>query len=349
MRDKGVLLVNLGSPDSPSVPAVRRYLREFLMDGRVLNMPWPVRFAVVNLIVIPTRARHAAAAYRSVWTPHGAPLIVISRSVQARLQSLLTVPVELAMRYGNPSIPAAVKRLRERGIRELLLIPLFPHYAMSSYGTAVARVKEVVSSSARDIRLKVQPPYYDQSAYIQALVASATPSMSDEGDHLLFSFHGLPERHIRKADPTRRHCLTAPHCCEVDSAALPTCYRAQCLRTVKAFAAHADLSSGKYSVAFQSRMGPGRWLEPATVSEIARLGHAGNKHLLVICPAFVSDCLETIEEIGLRGGEVFRATGGGTLTLIPCLNDHPRWIAALESMVHSALGTSGNSSPAGHL
>lgn len=330
---KAVLLVNLGSPDSPSVPDVRKYLREFLMDGRVLDAPWPIRFCVVNFAILPSRPKQSAHAYSTIWTPEGSPLVVTSRRVQQALQSRLSIPVELAMRYQNPSIDAAIEKMAEDGIRDIFLIPLFPHYAMSSFETAVERVRESMEAQAPSTRLHVQAPYYDLPEYIDALVASASEALKQPFDHLLFSFHGLPERHLRKSDPTGCHCLKVPNCCETPSPAHDRCYRAQCFKTVKAFAQKAGLSPKQYSVAFQSRLGRDPWLTPYTDQEVERLAREGVRRLLVLCPAFVSDCLETLEEIGMRACESFRAAGGERLTAIPCLNEHPAWVRALESMV----------------
>ena len=335
---QGVLLVNLGSPNSPSVADVRRYLREFLMDGRVLDVNWFVRFCVVHFAILPSRPQKTAEAYRKIWTPSGSPLIVISRNLQAKLQQRVSVPVELAMRYQKPAIPDALKRLAEKGVDDLLLIPLFPHYAMSSYESAVERVKAVAAELAPQLRIELQPPFFEQPEYIEALVASAEDFVQNGFDHLLFSFHGLPERHIRKSDPTRRHCLATGNCCERASPAHATCYRAQCFRTVAAFVARAGVPKEKYSVAFQSRLGRDPWLKPYTDYELPRLAGNGIKKLLVMCPAFVSDCLETLEEIGLRGRESFRAAGGTELTLVPCLNEHPLWLEALEKMVRRFTG-----------
>ena len=330
---RGVLLVNLGSPDSPSVPDVRRYLREFLMDGRVLDVNWLLRFCIVHFAVLPSRPKQSAEAYRKIWTPAGSPLVVTSRNVQAKLQQQVRVPVELAMRYQNPSIPDAVRSLASKNADEVLLIPLFPHYAMSSFETAVERVREVAAALAPRMRVQVQPPYFDQPDYIAALVGSAREYLQRPYDHLLFSFHGVPERQIRKSDPTGGHCLAVENCCAMASRAHATCYRAQCFKTVAAFVKQAGVPEGKYSVAFQSRLGRTPWLKPYTDHELPRLAQRGIRKLLVLCPAFVSDCLETIEEIGLRGRETFIGAGGTDLVLIPCLNEHPLWLAALEKMV----------------
>ena len=331
--NKGVLLVNLGSPDSPSVADVRKYLREFLMDGRVLDVNWLIRFCVVHFAILPTRPKQSAEAYEKVWTAVGSPLVSISRSVCAKLQERVSVPVELAMRYQNPSIPDAVGRLAQKGVDELLLIPLFPHYAMSSFESAVERVREVAGKLAPRMRIEVQPPFFDQPDYITALVASAREYLDRDYDHLLFSFHGLPERQIRKSDPTGCHCLTKENCCEVSSPAHATCYRAQCFKTAAAFAEAAKVPKDRYSVAFQSRLGRDPWLKPYTDYVLPLLANRGVRKLLVMCPAFVSDCLETLEEIGIRGRETFLAAGGKESILIPCLNEHTLWLEALEKMI----------------
>ncbi|MBM3839382.1 MAG: ferrochelatase [Verrucomicrobia bacterium] len=331
MTRQGVLLINLGSPDSPSVRDVRRYLREFLMDGRVLDAPYPVRFFVVNCCILPRRPRESAEAYHKIWGPNGSPLVDTSRKLRTLLQERVSMPVELAMRYQNPSADAAIRNLRAQGVDELLLIPLFPHYAMSSYETAVERVRDAVRRFAPRMEMTVVPPYYDAPEYIEALAASAGAYLDQGYDHLLFSFHGLPERHLRKSDPTGCHCLRAQNCCAAPSPAHRTCYRAQCLKTVAAFTQRTGVT--KYSVAFQSRLGKEPWLQPYADQEIVRLARSGVKRLLVICPAFVADCLETIEEIGMRGRELFWEAGGEEFALIPCLNDHPVWLDALQRMV----------------
>src|SRR5437764_6758175 len=222
MNKQGVLLVNLGSPDSPSVGDVRKYLREFLMDERVLDAPLLVRSFVVYGCILPFRPRQSAEAYHKIWQPDGSPLVITSKKVRAELQRRAAVPIELAMRYQNPSIDSAIRSLEQQGVTDLLLIPLFPHYAMSSFETAVERVKEVLAKRAPGTALTVVPPYFELPDYIEALAASASEQLKGGYDHLLFSFHGLPERHMRKADPTCSHCLTVENCCEVASPAHAT-------------------------------------------------------------------------------------------------------------------------------
>src|SRR5712671_5270504 len=242
---KGVLLVNLGSPDSPSVSDVRRYLREFLMDGRVLDVNWFVRFCIVHFAILPSRPKQSAEAYQKIWTAEGSPLVAISRKVQQKLRQRLPVPIELAMRYQNPSIIEGVRSLVRGGVNEALVIPLFPHYAMSSFESAAERVKEVAARVAPQMRVHIQPPFFEQPDYIEALVASAEGFLKPGFDHLLFSFHGLPERQIRKTDPTGCHCLKVENCCSVPSPAHATCYRAQCFKTVAAFVNKAGVPKEK--------------------------------------------------------------------------------------------------------
>jgi protoporphyrin/coproporphyrin ferrochelatase len=335
---KGVLLINLGSPDSTKVSDVRRYLNQFLMDGRVIDVAWPLRRLIVGLILI-NRPKESAHAYSKIWTKDGSPLVVTSRNVARALQRRTGngLAVELAMRYQNPSVESAIANLRAQGVTDLLVFSLFPHYAMSSFESAVVRAQEVAAKIAPGMKLKIAEPYYNDPDYIAALAASAEDALKTGYDHLLFSFHGLPERHLRKSDTTGCHCLATPNCCETPGPAHRTCYRAQCLATVRAFVEAAGVPADKFSVAFQSRLGKDPWLKPYTDLELERLAKCGIKKLLVICPAFVSDCLETIEEIAMRGREIFIEAGGSEFALIPCLNEHPRWIDALEKMVRANL------------
>jgi ferrochelatase len=315
------------------VPDVRRYLREFLMDPRVIDAPYPVRFGVVHFAILPKRPHQSAEAYQSIWTDEGSPLVVTSRQLKEAVRRNLSIPVELAMRYQNPSVEYAVESLVTRGVDEIILLPLFPHYAMSSYETAVEKVRSVLKKQSPGVSLKVVDAFYNHPAYISALVDSAKPYLNGDFDHLLFSFHGLPERHLTKSDPTKCHCLKVQNCCEVPSLAHRTCYRAQTFQTARLFAEAAAMRRDQYSIAFQSRLGRDPWMQPYTDHELERLAKAGVKNLLVICPAFVADCLETLEEIGMRGKETFLAAGGEKFTMIPCLNNNPAWISAVLQLV----------------
>jgi len=327
--NRGILLANLGSPDSPTTKDLREYLHQFLMDGRVIDVPYLVRKFIVTCMILPFRPKRSAAAYQSIWQEGGSPLIVTSRKVERLLAERLDEPIELAMRYGNPSVRSALGTLMEYDLDEILLVPLYPHYAMSSYESSFVEVKDALQRMKSSVRLKIVAPFFDRPEYIGALVTSARPYLEQDFDHLLFSYHGLPERHLRKSDSTGEHCLAVSDCCHVPSAAHRTCYRHQVLCTTALFAEKAQIPEHKYSVAFQSRLGMDKWLAPATAEEIPRLAEAGVRRLLVICPAFVTDCLETLEEIGIAGREAFLAAGGEYFELIPCLNDHPAWIDAL--------------------
>lgn len=337
MPKPAVLLLNLGSPDSTSVPDVKRYLREFLGDERVIDKPaLPLlRRLLVNGIIIPARAKKSAHAYESIWTPEGSPLIVTSRLTQQKLQARVNLPVELAMNYGRPSIPDVLRRLVDQGVDRLLLFPQYPHYAMSSWETVVAKVHREAARVAPDLPIECVQPYYADADYIDALVASARPYLAQPHDHLLFSYHGIPVRHLTKADSSRAHCQVVPDCCHTCSPAHATCYKAQVTRTSQLFARAAGLDPAKWSQSFQSRLVGEPWLAPYTDAEFERLAKSGRKRLLVITPAFVTDCLETLEEIRVEGAADFKAAGGETFTHIPCLNDQPGWIDFLVRRVEN--------------
>ena len=338
MKKKGVLLLNLGSPDSTSVADVRKYLREFLMDGRVLDAPFPIRWFVVHALILPTRPRESAEAYSEVWLPEGSPLIVTSQQQADVLQKQLDdIPVELAMRYQNPSIEDAVDRVLAEGIEQVVILPLFPHYAMSSYESALVKAEKVMAKKAPQVEIEVVPPFYDDFEFIDSMVASSSDYLSEGYDHILFSFHGLPERHLRKSDPTGEHCLSCENCCGGDHPAHETCYRAQCYKTVEAYAKRAGVPKEQYSVSFQSRLGRDPWLKPYTDFMVRDLAKQGVKKLLVMCPAFVADCLETIEEIGMRAKEDFVEAGGDEMILVPCVNEHPRWLEGMETLTRRHL------------
>ncbi len=333
MSKRGTLLVNLGSPDSTSVGDVRKYLRQFLMDERVIDSPFLVRWFLVNCLILPTRPKESAKAYKEIWWEEGSPLVEISRRQQKLLAEKMGMPVELAMRYQNPSIDDAVARLKEQGVDELVVVPLFPHYAMSSYESAAVEVEKVLKRDAPEISMSMVPAFFDHPEYLSALVDASSDYFKEDFDHLLFSFHGLPERHLRKSDPTGEHCLATPDCCEGCHPAHEFCYRAQCYKTVAEFVKMAGIPEEKYSVAFQSRLGRDPWIQPYTDKVLEELPKQGVKRLLVMCPAFVADCLETLEEIGMRGKEDFIKAGGDDLVLVPCMNDHAAWVDALEKMV----------------
>jgi protoporphyrin/coproporphyrin ferrochelatase len=330
---RAVLLLNLGSPDSPSVKDVRRYLKEFLLDPRVIDGPWLTRQFVVRCLILPSRPKNSAHAYQSIWQPEGSPLVITSRKVQSLLQEKVNMPVELAMRYGKPSIPDVLSKMLNEGVKEIVLLPLYPHYAMSSYETVVERVREVLCEYKASVDLRILQPFYRDSLYIDALVDSARDELRKGYDHLLMSFHGLPQRHLKISDPTHEHCLMKDHCCSTPGPAHDFCYRAQAFQTVQHFVSKAGVPSERYSVSFQSRLGRDPWLQPFTDERIPALAREGVRKLLVMAPSFVSDCLETLEELGMRGRDLFLQAGGKEFVLIPCLNENPLWIKALQQYV----------------
>lgn len=334
MAKKAALLLNLGSPDSISVPDVRRYLREFLSDERVIDCHPLVRWLVLNLFILPSRPKRSAEAYSKVWLPEGSPLIVTSRKQQQLVQGKVDIPVALAMRYGTPSTPDVIRQLIADGVDELFIIPLYPHYAMSSWETALVAATDIMAAEMPQMRYSVLPPFYNDPEYIDALCASAHPYLQKPHDKLLFSFHGIPERHLRKSDPSHAHCLSRPDCCDTCHPAHATCYRHQCFETVKLCVQKLGLKEGSYFTSFQSRLGRDPWLKPYTDHVIEDFAKSGLKNLLVICPAFVTDCLETIEEIAGENTELFKEHGGESLQLIPCLNEYPAFIEFLAKRIN---------------
>ena len=339
---RGILLMNLGSPDSTKTKDVRRYLNEFLMDEKVIDLPYLPRLLLVQGIVVPFRAAKSAEAYKMIWTDDGSPLVVMTKKIQEKLQEKVTSPVEIAMRYGNPTPKTGFDRLlqREPGLEEVIAVPLYPHYAMSSYETAVAHAKETYKKNNYPFSLKFAAPYYNNDHYITALAESMRPYLETEYDQLLFSYHGIPGRHIRKSDSTGAHCLKVENCCEVASPAHATCYRHQCFTTTKLVTQKLNIPENKYSISFQSRLGKG-WLEPFTDIRLEEMPNEGIKKLLILCPAFVSDCLETLEEIAMRGKETFMDAGGEKYEMIPCLNIHPLWVDTLKLLVEETAENGG--------
>ncbi len=335
MAKRAILLVNLGSPASTSVADVRRYLREFLGDERVLDLPAPARWLLLEGIILRTRPKKSAHAYQQVWTDRGSPLILTSESVREKLAATLgaDTPVYLAMRYGQPSIASVLAQMIADGVTEVLLFPQYPHYAMSSWETVVVKVYAEAARQSPALRVSCVQPFYADPDYIEALHRVSAPYLAQPHDHLLFSYHGIPERHLRKADSSKAHCLTVADCCATCSPLHATCYRAQVLATTRALVARAGIPAEKFSVSFQSRLAGEPWLTPFTDHVLAELPKAGKKNLLVICAAFTADCLETLEEIRGEGRDIFVGAGGVNFQQIPCLNDQPPYIDFLAGRV----------------
>ena len=336
-------MVNLGSPESPNTKDVRVYLREFLMDERVIDVPYLLRKFLIECIILPTRPKKSAEAYQSIWWEEGSPLMVLSERVKNLLENKIDTDIELGMRYGKLSIERGIDALvnRNANLKSIHLIPLYPHYAMSSYETVVVKAEEIIAKKYPHLNLDVLPPFYKDKDYIAALSNSIKNELNDDYDHILFSYHGIPERHLRKTDPTGEHCLKCENCCEVASEAHGSCYRHQVFETTKAVADYLGLDKEKYSVSFQSRLGRDPWLQPYSDKEIVRFAKEGKKKLFVVCPAFVSDCLETIEEIGMEAKEEFLEAGGTSFNLIPCLNTDEQWINVLAKWCKESNPTKG--------
>ena len=332
----GVLLVNLGTPDAPTPGAVRRYLREFLSDPRVIDIHPVARKLLLELVILPVRPRKSAEAYAKIWTAEGSPLLTLSRALEAKVRAAMGPGylVELAMRYGSPSIPDALGRLRAGGARRLLVAPLYPQYSSSATGSSVEAVFAALAGQHVVPAVSVLPAFYDDPGFISAFAAVGAPVLERERpDHVLFSFHGLPERHVRASDHSGQHCLRSASCCEAIGEANRDCYRAHCFATARALAARLALAPGSWSVSFQSRLGRTPWIKPYTDLRLDELAREGKRRLCVFCPAFVADCLETLEEIGLRARAQFLAAGGESLALVPSLNASEAWVGALVQLL----------------
>lgn len=325
----GLLLVNLGTPDAPHRGAVAKYLREFLTDEKVIDIPAPLRLLLVHGIIVPTRSGKSAHAYSKVWTDRGSPLMFHSLDLLAAVRKALPeVLVDLGMRYGSPSIEHSLKQLVAHGATRIVVFPLYPQLADSSTGTAVAKVEAVARKLSPRPDIVFVPAFFDDPGFLDAFAAVGRPVLDEQRpDHVLFSFHGLPERHIKRADPSGGHCLAQSDCCAVMRAANKDCYRAQCYATAKGIAQLLALAPETFSVAFQSRLGRTPWIQPFTDLVLPELVKQGKRKIAVFCPAFVADCLETLEEIGMRAKEQVEALGG-ELSLVPSLNATPRWVEA---------------------
>ncbi|MBI4412361.1 MAG: ferrochelatase [Deltaproteobacteria bacterium] len=309
----GVLLINLGTPDEPTVPAVRRYLKEFLSDPYVIDINPLARWLLVNCVISPFRAPKSTLAYRKVWTDRGSPLLFYTVDLTKKVAEKLGngFVVEMAMRYGRPSIEEGMKKLIQKGVSEIRVLPLYPQYASSSTGSTIDEVNRL-AKKMNSPPFKILPAFYNHPGFVKSFAEIGMPILNDlKPHHVLFSFHGLPERHILKGDPYRDHSFHTAH----------------------AIAKVLGLKPDEYSVSFQSRLGRTPWIKPYTDLILVELAQKGKKKVAVFCPSFVADCLETLEEIGIRGRESFLAAGGEKLELIPSLNTHPMWVEAVCGLV----------------
>jgi ferrochelatase len=337
----GLLLINLGTPASPAPRDVRRYLREFLLDPRVIDLAAWKRQSIVRLFVLPFRPRRSAEAYRQIWTDQGSPLLLHGRALAAKIQQQLgeRVQVELAMRYGEPSIAAALERLRRQGIDRIVAFPLYPQYASSTTGSTVEALLRAAAGRWNTPFLQIVPPFYDHPAYIAALAAVGRPVLERvRPERVIFSFHGLPQRHCRRSDESASHCFVRADCCDQIVAANRYCYRAQCMATARLLAARLGVPAEQRRISFQSRLGRDPWLEPETDEVVVGLAREGVKRAVILSPSFVADCLETLEELGLRAAERFAAHGGQQLELVPSLNAETAWVEAVVRIASESSG-----------
>lgn len=335
MSKTAILLMNLGSPASPETKDLKPYLSEFLMDERVIDVPYLLRSILVKGIIVPFRAPKSAAKYKTIWTKEGSPLVAHTIKLTDKVRERFSEPVYYCMRYGTPATSDVLKKMHEEnpGLTKIIFLPLYPHYAMSSYETAVVQVEETHKSAGYSSVLKTVPPFYNNRTYISALSNAIEPYLKQDFDHILFSYHGIPERHVKKTDCTGTHCLKTENCCGVDSPAHAFCYRHQVITTTELVTDKLKIDKNKFSYSFQSRLGRDAWLKPFTATQLEHFPKQGIKKLLVVCPAFVSDCLETLEEIEKEGKEDFLKAGGENLTMIPALNENKDWIDCVEELI----------------
>lgn len=336
MKKKGVLLVNLGSPESPEPKDVKKYLGEFLMDERVIDVPLWARTLLVKGIILNTRPKASAAAYKKIWWENGSPLIVLSEQLQEKVQEQTEYPIALAMRYGSMTIKKGLQELVDKGVEEVFLIPLYPQFAMATTETILVLAESLRKEHFPNLKIDSLPAFYNNPDYITVLANSIQEDLKDKNyDHLLFSYHGVPERHIRKSDITKSHCTIDGSCCKTPSPAHEFCYRHQCFEVTRLIAEKLNLPDDSYSTSFQSRLGFDPWLLPYTDRTIERLGKSGVKNMAIVTPAFVSDCLETLEEIAMEGEELFHEVGGKEFSTVPCLNTNEDWVALLAQWINA--------------
>jgi protoporphyrin/coproporphyrin ferrochelatase len=339
MDRTGVLLINIGTPDEATPEAVGRYLREFLMDEYVLDMPFWKRWFLVNWIIVPRRKHDSAKHYQEIQTEDGSPLMVHTKGFATGLGAELSkrdgnYVVEIGMRYGNPSISEALSKLKASNVNRLVVMPLYPQYTQSSFVTAIVEAKKQARQIGIENQLSFVDPFYDDAGFIRAWAQRVEEQVGDrELDHVVLTYHGIPTRHIKKMDPSGGHCLGSPDCCAEIGVVNQNCYRAQCFATSRAIARELGLEADRFTTCFQSQFGRDEWIGPSLDNLLRELPGRGLKRVAVLSPSFVADCLETVEEIGIRGREDFKEAGGEELTLVPCLNSDPAWITAAADLI----------------
>ncbi|BDD07984.1 ferrochelatase [Fulvitalea axinellae] len=333
---KGVLVVNLGTPDSPKTPDVRKYLREFLMDGRVIDIPFLSRWALVNLIIAPFRAPKSAKTYAELWEDRGSPLMFYGEDVVNALKNdseLSGYEFALAMRYQSPSIESGLEYLRSKNVSEIIVLPLFPQYASATTGSVVEKVNSIIKKWQVIPSIRFVNQFYDKELFVKAWASVASSHINKkEYDHYVFSYHGLPERQIRKAS-VDGYCKLSEKCCSNINKKNQYCYRAQCFATTRLLAEAMGIPEEKYTICFQSRLGKEPWIQPYAEDVIESLAKSGQKKVLAFSPAFVADCLETTIEVGDEFKEEFEHAGGEVWDLVPSLNAHPDWVECLKQII----------------
>ncbi|MEE2784300.1 MAG: ferrochelatase [Pseudomonadota bacterium] len=329
MHNIGFLLINIGTPRSPTTRDVRRYLNEFLMDPFVIATPWWVRRLLVSLFILPFRPRRSASAYAKIWTDAGSPFLLHSQTLARNLAASINAPVALGMRYGSPSIETAIEQLLGDNVEEVIVVPLYPQFADSTVTTSIIETQRVLKETPH----RIVPPFYNQTSFIDAYAQTIRRSLPEIYDHVLFSYHGLPEQHIKNADPTGTHCLAQADCCTRTSQAHASCYRHQVHMTSSALAHRLGLKQDNYTTSYQSRLGRLPWLTPDTKNVLQALPQQGVKDLVVACPSFVTDNLETLEEIDMQGRDIFLRAGGESFHLMPCPNTSEIWVNALTDIL----------------
>lgn len=339
-RPTGVLLIQLGTPDSTDVSDVRKYLREFLSDPRVLDIPAPARALLLNAVILPFRPRRSAEQYEKIWTDDGSPLTVHTEALADALQTSLGngYRVAFGMRYQNPPIESAVARLAGANCDRIVVLPLFPQYSSAATGSALQEALRVIGQRWNVPDVTTIGDFYDDPGFVRSVAEVARPHLETlDPDHVIFSYHGLPKTQVKKSDPTGEWCLALADCCAQMVEANRHCYRAQCHATTRAIVAELGLEEGSYSTTFQSRLAGQKWIQPYTDRAVERLYEAGVRRLAVLTPSFTADCLETLEEIGIRLREQWDQIGGEELLAIPCVNTEQGWVSALADMVRKAV------------
>lgn len=339
MGKRGVLLMNIGTPDSPTIESVRKYLREFLLDPDVIDLPAPLRHLLVRGIILRTRPRKIAPRYQSIWMDEGSPLQVytqrMAKSLEAELVDTICI---VGMRYGNPSIEQSLEKLRDSGVEELLLAPLFPHHAQATTESSLKQAYKQLNKIKWYPEVSELGHFPVEPGFIKPLVNSILPQLSDDF-HLLFSYHGLPISHVKRADSSGKHCQKVNACCSMSIDANSTCYAHHCMMTTLSVVDALGLDESQWSISYQSRLGPAKWLEPSTMNTVERLASEGKKKLAIVSPAFLADGLETLEELDIEVRRHFMAHGGEELSIVNCLNDNPDWIKGFSGILSESFSS----------